>query len=89
MVRFLSTTHTSPSLVFPADESPDDLSLRSSSNRSNNRSNNRARKVQGTYNVYLVVAAVMAALGGMLFGYDTGESRDRSWVWQELLTTRL
>ena len=33
---------------------------------------NRNRKMQGSYNVYLIVAAFMAALGGMLFGYDTG-----------------
>ena len=33
---------------------------------------NRNRKMEGSYNVYLIVAAFMAALGGMLFGYDTG-----------------
>ena len=48
-----------------ADESPDELKLRSGRNR----------KMGGGYSTYLIVAALMAALGGGLFGYDTGEKR--------------
>ncbi len=46
-----------------AEESPDELNLR----------NNRRDKMGSASSVYLIVAAVMAALGGMLFGYDTGK----------------